>query len=176
MALSLMIYNKGSKIFSYTKMFSRIISYLIRRNFIKRSHQNERPTSQNTKMALWPHDDDLQIFFFKISYNSWCYLTQVLTWHCNAISELWIGNDFKYFRYLSGWLITHSKHNFQCQCHQFATWTVLPTQSIWMPNKSFTGICQLLDKSNNFLNFIKSIKFFNFYGKTKIAFYSISLF
>lgn len=127
-------------------------------------------------MALWPHDDDLQIFFFKISYNSWCYLTQVLTWHCNAISELWIGNDFKYFRYLSGWLITHSKHNFQCQCHQFATWTVLPTLSIWVPNISSTGICQLLDKSNNFLNFIKSIKFFNFYGKTKIAFYSISLF
>ena len=66
MALSLMIYNKGSKIFSYKEMFRRIISYLIRhKKIIKRSHQNERPTSQNTKMALWPHDDDLQIFFSK---------------------------------------------------------------------------------------------------------------
>ena len=165
--------HKGSKIFSYTKMFSRIISCRIRRKkFIKKNSSKWKANVieyQNGHMMMI-------CSFFQNFYNSWCYLTQVLTWHCNAISELWIGNDFKYFRYLSGWLITHSKHNFQCQCHQFATWTVLPTQSIWMPNKSFTGICQLLDKSNNFLNFIKSIKFFNFYGKTKIAFYSISLF
>ena len=113
MALSLMIYNKGSKIFSYKEMFRRIISYLIRH---KKNHKKISSKwkanvieYQNGVMATWWWFAD---FFFKISYNSWCYLTQVLTWHCNAISELWIGNDFKYFRYLSGWLITHSKHSF----------------------------------------------------------------
>ena len=129
MALSLMIH-KGSKIFSYTEIFSRIISYLIRckKNHKKISSKWKANVIEYQNGVMAGHMMMICRFFFKISYNSWCYLTQVLTWHCNAISELWIGNDFKYFRYLSGWLITHSKHNFQCQCHQFATWTVLPTE------------------------------------------------